>query len=65
MIAVVDQIKYVDGKEIMHSERIQAKQNFNELLEDLRVQIELKKIKKISERKTEIKKEFCLIIVNS
>jgi len=47
----------VDGKEVVHSERIQAKQNFNELLEDLRVQIELKKIKEISERKR-IKKGF-------
>jgi len=51
LIAVVDQLRYVDGKEVVHSERIQAKQNFNELLEDLRVQIELKKIKEISEPK--------------
>ena len=51
MIAVVDQLRLVDGKEVLHSERIKAKQNINELLEDLHIQIERKRIKEISERK--------------
>lgn len=58
MIAVVDHIKIVDGKEILHSERILAKQNYKELLEDLHIQIELKRSKELTERNLYKVKDF-------
>jgi len=54
LIAVVDQIKYVDGKEILNSERILAKQSYKDLLEDLRVKVEMKRVEEIANRKKNI-----------
>jgi len=51
LIAVVDQIKYVDGKEILNSERILAKQSYKDLLEDLRVKVEMKRVEELANPK--------------
>jgi len=44
-IALCEQIQFYDGKDVLHSERILAKQNLNDLLIDLNTEIEMKKFK--------------------
>lgn len=44
MIAIVDQLDVLDGKEVTPSERIQAKQNLESLTIDLYTRIELKRM---------------------
>jgi len=49
LIAIVDQLDILDGKEVTPSERIQAKQNLEPLTVDLYTRIELKRME--NERK--------------
>lgn len=49
-IAIVDQLNYLDGKDVVPSERILAKQRLPELLVELRTQVEMKRIKDENER---------------
>jgi hypothetical protein len=50
-IAIVDQIELFDGKEVLNSERILAKQRMQELQIELLTQIELKNMEKERKRK--------------
>ena len=46
VIAILDQLESLDGKEIIPSERIAAKQKLNDLYTDLQSHQELKRIEK-------------------
>lgn len=51
LIAKVESLKYIDGTEVLPSHRIVAKQKLDDLIVELRTQIEMKKLKEEIERK--------------